>query len=243
MSAVDWFNPRLLSGETPIRALSAEQGAPRLFVIDDLLLPKRLEALRALYRDSETWPEIFSLFRVRGKEMTSGRVSRGAWDTAPQADRFYAFRQYAGGEGALTAARAQLLGFNLVLTHGDLLALLGAATGVVLEPNVETAALSLGPGHFQRPHNDVAAGRLLCGAFYLGDGWKPEFGGLFEMAARERVFFEVEPRANRLVLFDPNEQTGMELGKPEIPLHQVRPVMAAAGRWRRHSLSIWWKRV
>ncbi len=243
MAAVDWVNPRLLSGEIPIRALSAAQGAPRLFVIDDLLLPNRLETLRGLYRDSEAWSEMFSLFRVRGKEMTSARATREQWDAAPQAERFYAFRQYAGGAGALTVARAQLLGFNLVLTHDDLLALLGAATGVVLEPNVETAALSLGPGHFQRPHNDVAAGRLLCGALYLSDGWKPEFGGLFEMAAQDRVFFEVEPRANRLVLFDPNEQTGAELGKPEIPMHQVRPVTAAAGAWRRHSLSIWWKRV
>jgi hypothetical protein len=46
------------------------------------------------------------------------------------------------------------------------------------------------------------------------------------------------PLANRIVLFDPGEQTSPPLQGSS--RHRIRAVEPAAGDWRRISMSTWW---
>ena len=136
----------------------------------------------------------------------------------------------------LQASHALLL---TALGKAEVLAALGAATSVPLaDTRPVTTFIGMRVGDFQGYHSDRVPGRRLCSALYLSDGWRPGFGGEFEMAVGGQTIYAVPPLANRIVLFDPGEQTTPPV--EGLSRHRIRTVEPAAGDWRRISMSTWW---
>ena len=82
---------------------------------------------------------------------------------------------------------------------------------------VELRAYAYRPGHFLLPHTDHQAGldRRLAFAYYLPSP-EPPTGGELELYRGLASAVRIEPRPNRLVVFDVGETT----------LHQVREVLS-----------------
>jgi Rps23 Pro-64 3,4-dihydroxylase Tpa1-like proline 4-hydroxylase len=118
---------------------------------------------------------------------------------------------------------------ELSASFGDALAApLARITGKPVT-RAELCAYAYRPGHYLLPHTDHQDGlaRLLAFAYYLPTPTPPD-GGELELFCGLASAKLIEPRANRLVVFDVGDRT----------LHQVREVLAGL----RLSLAGWFYR-
>jgi SM-20-related protein len=213
----------------------APRGAPAVFVIDGFLPIEWLELALPLLGDPARWSEAWW---ARGG--LAARTTHEAWEAlAPERRLSHHQVLLAPPRGVfdrLQAAQALLMS---ALGKPEVLAALAAATSAPLaDTRPISTFISMRIGDFQGFHSDRSVGRRLCSALYLSDGWRPGFGGEFEMAVDGEAVFTAAPLANRIVIFDPHEQTSPPLrGSAR---HRIRPVEPVAGDWRRISLSAWW---
>jgi Rps23 Pro-64 3,4-dihydroxylase Tpa1-like proline 4-hydroxylase len=159
-------------------------------------------------------------------------VSLDEWRAADDRQRFYHFLELDGPPLGRPIAGGWLswLLMRHRLESPEFLALVSEASGVKSGGLQSLKAHVMRSGHYLRPHSDRDGARRLCGALYLGDGWTAGYGGEFELLAGDDTVLSVEPRHNRLVLFDPIRHER----------HAVRVVTAEAGAWQRNSVSLWW---
>lgn len=134
------------------------------------------------------------------------------------------------------AEDARLRRFHAALGGPEVCAAIGALTGKPVS-RADLRAFVYGPGHYLLPHTDhqEGVGRAIAYAFYLETGPDLEGGelALFDVdldpGGREitaaRVARVIEPRANRVVLFEVGDRS----------LHEVREVT----RGLRLSLAGW----
>lgn len=234
MDLAAWLSATHVAGAGFVRAGGA--GDPALWLADGWLRPDKLAALGGLFAGDAAWVDSHGLLDQGGRH-----CSEAAWLAAPADRRFWRYRQMQGVAPGreMSAGWLHWLRFRSgLLTHPDLLAALARVTGISLAGRVDAVPLLQRRGDFLALHSDRTRDRLLCGVFYLSDGWQPAYGGEFEMTAGGNRIHHIEPRANRLILFDPRE-TGPTHEAP--PLHRASPLAEAAGGWSRCSFSIWWK--
>ncbi len=84
-------------------------------------------------------------------------------------------------------------------------------------------------GQYIPPHSDFMPIRDLCGVFYASSGWRPSFGGRFRHCGPGPDIVPIEPKANRLLLFQPRHDCR----------HDVESITEAGADWQRWSYSIW----
>jgi hypothetical protein len=198
------FKGRLLPGQADEARLQAAWRAAEPFahvVIDDLLPAEHLDAVLAIVDEEPVDPYEGDIFAFE------------ATAPAPRTPELRAFRD------DFAAALAPVL---------------SRLTGKAVT-RVDMRAYAYREGHYLLPHSDHQHGleRALAYAYYLPSP-RPPIGGeleLFrctiaggELTSTERALL-VEPRANRLVVFDVND----------VSLHQVREVT----RGLRLSLAGW----
>lgn len=198
----------------------------RVAVIDGFLRPDKLSALRGLFARDGRFEPSFGLFDRHPHE-----VAAEAFDAAPEAKRFYRYLTFRGP----VPGRAMTPG----MLHNTLFIMLSRTdawrdwlAGILGAPLARQTALHariMRRGMFMKRHNDDAHG-ILCAIFYLNTGWAPAFGGRFVQEDRGRPIVEVEPIANRLLLFSPGN--GLS--------HGVAPFTDAVGDWERWSYSLWY---
>jgi Rps23 Pro-64 3,4-dihydroxylase Tpa1-like proline 4-hydroxylase len=120
-------------------------------------------------------------------------------------------------EGDIFAFEASGNLADLSTSFGDALAgPLTRITGKAVT-RAELRAYAYRPGHFLLPHTDNRAdlARVLAFAYYLPSPERPD-GGELELYRGLDSALVIEPRANRLVVFDVGDHS----------LHQVREVLA-----------------
>lgn len=213
-----------------------EAGDPPLWMVDGWLRPDKLAALGRLFTEDAAWVRSHGLLDEGGRH-----CSEAAWYAAPVERRFWRYRQMQG----VAAGRAMSAGWlhwlrfrDGLLMQPDLLAALAGMIAVPLPARVDAVPLMQRHGDFQAFHSDRTGDRLLCGVFYLSEGWRPAYGGEFEMVVGGRSVHQIQPRANRLILFDPREGR-RQYGSPV--LHRASALTGESAGWSRHSISIWWK--
>lgn len=229
-----WLPAEHVAGRGLVRLGGADD--PALWLADGWLRAEKLVALRALFAGDALWTPSHGLL-----DGGSLRCSEDEWLAAPPARRFWRYLQMRGVAPGREMSSGWLHWLRFaqgLLIHPDLLSGFARVTGTPLPDRVDAVPLIQTHGDFQAAHSDRTGDRLLCGVFYLSAGWQPDFGGQFEMAIGDRIVHRVEPRENRLILFDPREG-GLKDKNP--PLHRALPLTSAAAGWRRCSISIWWR--
>jgi hypothetical protein len=185
-------------------ALGAAWQAARPFphvIVDGLVADDALHTLRAAMAEEPHWPNSNEIYEMMGSAQPMSHPT------------LRAFEATLGGHAAVEAVRA----------------VTGKPVG-----RIEMRSYVFMPGMYLLPHSDCqrAIGRLVAFAFYLWPG--PCEGGELELfdcvvdgdaVVTSHPAGTIEPRANRLVLFDVSPAS----------LHQVREVRAGA----RLSLSGW----
>lgn len=119
--------------------------------------------------------------------------------------------------------------FLEMLASPEFKSYIGAITDTSELRDVTFMARTMRYGDLCNAHSDAGDGRTLCMLLYVGDGWRPGFGGRFQNLERGRVARSTEPRGNRLILHRPAPNQ----------IHQVEPISEAGRAWRRHSYSAW----
>jgi hypothetical protein len=120
--------------------------------------------------------------------------------------------------------------FLEMLASPEFKSYLGAITDTTELRDVTYLARTMRHGDLCSAHSDAGDGRTLCMLLYVGDDWRPGFGGQFQNLERGRVARNTEPRGNRLILHRPAPNQ----------IHQVEPISDAGREWRRHSYSVWY---
>lgn len=206
--------------------LAIHDSPGRAAVIDNFLLPDKLAALRGLFAGDGRFESTFGLFNRHPHQVTAD-IFAGA----PEADRFYHYRNFLGPSPGRAMASGML--------HNALFTMLSRTTawrdwlaGILGEPLPRQTGMHariMSRGMFMKRHGDGAHGTL-CAVFYVNSGWDPAFGSGFVQEDKGRRVIEVAPLANRLLLFSP--RNGLT--------HGVDPFTEAAGDWERWSYSFWY---
>lgn len=238
MHIQDWINPDHFTQADLFPVDGDVARKPRVWIVDDLLRPEKLMALREVFAIDELWSDQYGLFDRRPH-----RSSREDWEAATARNRFWHYRELDSNprlSGLLVGWANWVLFSRAVLPHPAMMELLARRTGQPVPVAFECKAIALRRGHFQRPHKDSGTHRQLCGAFYVRDGWQRGYGGEFEMTVDGESVHRIEPKANRLILFDPHEQGVSRSGETNTSLHCMLPLNDKAGDWERFSVSVWW---
>ena len=230
----DWIDPRHLDPAAQAVYAAAFATVPHASVaIDAFLRPEKLAALQRVFGIEGRFEERYFL-DGRGSRQAEGTeevVSAEAWRAAPDTRRASLERTFAGalpehrmGHGIITQVKfLELMGLP------EFMGFLEAVTGI--RPAMLSGKMIriMEGGHYIRPHNDAGGGRTLCAIFYVSPGWHPSFGGRFRHRGPGPDIVPVEPRSNRLLVFQ---------ARPDCP-HDVEPIAAAGARWQRWAYTLW----
>lgn len=121
------------------------------------------------------------------------------------------------------------LRFREMLASPEFQAYLGTITGAAELEDVTYMARTMRHGDVCRAHSDAGDGRNPCVLLYIGDTWRPGFGGRFQNVDGREVARSTEPLGNRMILHIPAPDQ----------IHQVEPIGDAGRSWKRHSYSVW----
>ncbi len=222
-----WVSSEHLQADAIARyGRSIHHSLGRTAIIDDLLLPDKLAALRDLFSGDGRFEPAYGLFNRHPHD-----VSDEIFNAAPEAERFYRYRNFRGPMPGRAMARGMVHNalFTMLSRAPAWRAWLGGILGEPLARQTAMHARIMSPGMFMKRHDDDAHGRL-CAIFYLSPGWDPAFGSCFVQADKGQPVIEVAPLANRLLLFSPGN--GLS--------HGVAPMTEAADGWERWSYSLWY---
>jgi hypothetical protein len=227
-----WINNEHLEPARQARYAAAFKSAEyRSIAIDNLLRPEKFAALRHFFVTEAEFEEKF-YFKgcVHGKTAEEA-VSAETWLAAPEAHRASVEYIFAGlrpdyrmGPGTITNMK-----FSELLRSHIFMSFLEAVTGIKCMTLTGMMTRILVGGQYIKPHNDFRPDRDLCGVFYLSEEWQPSFGGCFRHRGTGSDNVEVEPLANRLLLFEPRADLQ----------HDVEPITEAGAKWRRCAYTLW----
>lgn len=222
MSLNDWLAAKHAAGppKFPKDATAAQKAAA--VVIDGLMRPELLRHLLPVFEGS-AWKDIYGL---RGKESA---VSIDQYDAASPEERIYHHAALVDRSAGSPGSIAWLF-FAKFFKSTEFMNFVNSASGVEATHFQGYRCHIMQRHHYFRPHRDIGRRRALCGVFYVGDGWRPGYGGEFEMLRGGETIDLVSPLANRLLLFRPRLASQ----------HAVRQMTSEAGDWKRKSISLWW---
>lgn len=198
----------------------------RAAILDDVLLPERLSALRGVFAGDGLFEPTFGLFNRHPHTATAEEFA-----AVPAQEQFYHYRTLVGpvpGK-AMSPGMAHNASFTMLSRSAAWKEWLGAILGQPLAAQTGMHTRIMSHGMFMKTHNDDAHGAL-CAVLYLGAGWEPAFGGSFVQERRGERIVDVAPIANRLLLFSPDKGLA----------HGVTPFTKAIGDWERWSYSLWY---
>ena len=233
MQLLDWVQPQHLEPQAQAGYRRAFTSAPHASVaIDGFLLPQKLASLQRVFGIEGKFDERYFLDGRFGKNHAAEQaVSAETWHALPERDRgscerifVTALPQYRIGEGMVT----QVKFLELMGSH-DLMGFLEAVSGI--RPSTLTGQMIriMVGGHYIRPHTDFGPNRQLCGIFYVSPGWDPRFGGRFRHRGPGPNIVPIEPRLNRLLVFQARADC----------THDVEAITEAGSNWQRWAYTLW----
>jgi hypothetical protein len=234
MRLEDWIDPRHLAPMAQARCAAAFSSAPHASVtIDDFLQAEKFAALQRVYSIEGRFEERYYVSRRReGQTIAKDEiVSAEVWRTVPNAHQASHERNFVAplplhrmGKGIMTLAK-----FLELMNLPDFMGFLWAVTGIrPIVLNGHMMRIMTG-NHYVRPHNDAGPNRTLCAIFYASAGWNPHFGGRFRHLGPSSEPVSIEPRPNRLLLFEP---------RIDCP-HDVEPITEGGSHWQRWAQTLW----
>jgi Rps23 Pro-64 3,4-dihydroxylase Tpa1-like proline 4-hydroxylase len=234
MQLENWINQRHLKPAVLASYAAAFASVPySSVVIDDFLRHERIVALQRIFRTEGRFKELYFLWgwvnnRTEGSEEA---VSAEVWHAAPDEHRASVESfllgpkpDYLMGQGIVAQIK-----FHEMLRSPKFMDFLEAVTGI--RPATLSTMLTriFVGGQYIRPHNDYRSDRELCAVFYASTDWQPTFGGRFRHRGPGPDIVPVEPRPNRLLVFQPRADC----------MHDVEPISEAGAHWQRWAYTLW----
>src|SRR5262249_6022362 len=124
---------------------------------------------------------------------------------------------------------ATQLKFREMLGSPEFMGLLEAVTGI--RPATLTGMMTRISvrGQYIRAHSDFRSDRELCAVLSLSPECGPSFGGRFRHRGPGPDIVPVEPRPNRLLVFQPRADC----------THDVEPISETGDDWQRWAYTLW----
>jgi len=231
-----WINaPHLDPGQMAVCRERFRAHPAGLLVVDNVL---RDDAARQigefLLRDAE-YDQAYGLY---SGETADGDVARRdhdaavgepAWRSAQEEDRFYRFGVIRGARaGVMSPGLLTYLKFRSACDEPAFQAFFEDLTGLRLGTAVSYVHRMV-RGDYLKVHADHFEDRRLAFVLYLTPGWRPAFGGGFQILDAAGVPTRIEAAFNRLLLFD--VKSGAR--------HFVEPILPEAGDHARVSIGGW----
>jgi hypothetical protein len=220
----NWLSDHCFDEEliAPIRT-SFDQDGTVLTWVDDLLRPEKLQGLLQAAQDHYEWRRVH---RLRG---ASSATSREIYLATPLEDRIYEMELSDGLKPGHQMDPSVLLHILLQKLVGSdaWCDWLNRLTGDTVRHTTRRWLMRNQWDSYGSAHSDQGDDRILCMVLFLGEAWRPDCGGHLRFLESTLGPVDIEPQANRLVLFRPTPQ-----GQ-----HYVMPVTDQ--NWVRYRYS-WW---
>lgn len=232
MRLEDWIDRRHLQpGAQTAHAAEFASQRHASIALDDFLRHEKFGALQRMFGAEGRFEEKHYLWQWGKGGRSEKAVSAEAWRDAPPEHRAFVERIFAGPQPQHRMGQGIATHFKFVemLASPQFMDFLQAVTG--LRPQTMSGLLAriMVGGQYIPPHSDFMPIRDLCGVFYVSGGWQPSFGGRFRHCGPDPQVIPIEPRANRLLLFQPRADCK----------HDVEAINAAGSDWQRWSYSVW----
>ena len=227
-----WINTRHLRPDAQAGYAAAfESVAYSSVVIDDFLQPDKLAALQRVFRTEGKFEERYYLWQRTEDGKREEPVPLDIWQTRSDAERASVERILIGSrpEFQLGVGIIAHLKFMELIRSPEWMDFLRSATGIRPEALTGFSTRIMVGGQYIQPHSDYWSLRDLCGVFYASEGWQPSFGGCFRHRGPGPEIVRIEPRANRLLLFEP---------RPDCT-HDVEAIAEAGRGWERWACTMW----
>ncbi|ASY66536.1 hypothetical protein SJ05684_b55540 (plasmid) [Sinorhizobium sojae CCBAU 05684] len=227
----DWFTHHFLTAAAEALRQPDPEDPWQLHIFDDVLLPERFDALRG-FLEAARFEPVYALASSPGEgpqAMRGQPCDAAAFDAAPLDRRLFRFERL--------AERAEDAPFSLpwfdfaqfvTLARRDAFARLFRPEGPLLD-EVFLDVHRMGPGDFLRAHTDNHSRRRFALILYLNADWNSAQGGLLHFGRPNGHKRVIEPRPNRLVVFDVGADQWHEV--PELPSSKAGPWRASLGLW------------
>lgn len=227
ISLAKWIDARHLSSAA-VEAYAAEISSSRLgmLVLDNFLVPDKLDLLRRLVSTDGTLEQVNVAYRGRRS------LERDAFDALAESQRFYSELIYRGPAPGHEMAPSVLtdLMFRRILNSRAFLDHLGAMMADISADKSMIELRAMSGSDVLNWHDDKGDHRVACLIVYLHERWRPEHGGRFLCRRKgEANLRAVEPLPNRAILFDPRADTE----------HAVEPLINPGDGWARINYTIW----
>jgi len=232
MRLEDWIDPRHLKPAAQAAYATAFASVPySSIVLDDFVRMEKFRALQQVFTTEGRFEERHYLWQWDEEGKHEEAVPLETWRAAAEHEKAFVERVFVGARPNCRIAPGIAVHFKFVelLASAELMGFLEAVTGV--RPATLSGLLTriMVGGQYIPPHSDFMPIRDLCGVFYASTGWQPTFGGRFRHCAPGPEIVAIEPRPNRLLLFQPRSECR----------HDVEPITEAGANWERWSYSIW----
>ena len=232
MQLENWINPRHLDPAARAGHAAAFVSTPHAsLVMDEFLRPEKFSELQRVFSAEGAFEERHYLWKWDEGGRSETEVSAETWRKAADRDRAFVERVFVGARPECRLGRGIIAHFKFVelLGSSECMGFLESVTG--LRPATLTGLLTriMVGGQYIPAHSDFMPTRDLCGVFYASSGWHPSFGGRFRHRGPGSDTVAIEPRPNRLLLFQPRADCK----------HDVEAITEAGAAWQRWSYSIW----
>ena len=203
-----WINKKHLEKE----AIASIQNIPpeeykRGIILDDFLLKEKADAIFHFVEEEAKFEDHY---KIKAQQKP---VEESVFSQTPDKERFLSRLKVSGAKEAGSMSKNWLI-YTLLLNfcEKDLPRYLEAVTGDSLFCSVQMT-YSHTHEHFIRRHSDYKPERKICLVLYLSKNWQKGDGGELVMEDDRGNAKSIENIYNRLVIFQPNEET----------MHYVKP--------------------
>ena len=227
-----WINARHLQPVAHAEYAAAFASVPySSVVIDDFLQPDRLAALQRVFRTEGRFEERYYQWRRTEDGKREEPVPFDIWQAGSDAERASVERVFVGSrpEFRLGVGIVAHLKFMELLRSGEWMDFLHVVSGIRPETLTGFSTRIMVGGQYVQPHSDFWQIRDVCGVFYASGGWRLDFGGRFRHRGPGPDIVPIEPRENRLLLFEPRADC----------THDVEAITEAGKGWQRWACSMW----
>lgn len=194
-----WIQPQHLTDDAVAGYRATFEAHPaHMVVLRDLLIEPAADRLAA-FLATEALYEI-----EHGLYSRHDGVDAGAWEAAPQEDRFFRFGKLSGQrpEAMLSDNMLTYLSWRSFVTEAPLRGFFESLTGMPLGASDDFGCHEFRVGDFLRAHDDANRDRRVALVMYLTPAWRTEFGGALSMTATDGSVDRVEAAFNTMVVFD-----------------------------------------
>ncbi|HKX07769.1 MAG TPA: 2OG-Fe(II) oxygenase [Stellaceae bacterium] len=232
MQLDSWINARHLGSEAQAEYRAAFASVPySSVVVDDFLRCERLTALQRVFNIEGRFEERYYVWRRTDDGKREEPVAPEVWRAGCEGERASIERVFVGARAEFRLGEGIIahLKFMELLRSPEWMGFLNSVTGIRPATLTGFSTRVMVGGQYIEPHSDFWMIRDLCGVFYAGGGWQPPFGGRFRHRGPGPEIVPIEPRENRLLLFEP---------RPDCT-HDVEAISEAGKAWERCAFTMW----